>query len=139
MWLMNTYKNVDLKRLPPDSKLSFEIQLPDTQKIYNLVDVSQKPSFHSNQDSLTAYLSANITYPKKERKEGIEATVYITFIVEKDGSISNAKVLRDSIGKKDFNSEVLQVISSMPKWNPGKKDGFPVRVEVILPVKFKLE
>jgi periplasmic protein TonB len=138
-WLMNTYENVDLKRLPTGRKLSFDIQLPDTQKIYYESDISQKPSFRSNQDSLSAYLSANLNYPKKAKKEGIETTVYVTFVIEKDGTVSNAKMLRDSLGKEDFNTEVLRVINSMPKWNPGKKDGMPVRVEMILPVRFKLE
>jgi TonB family protein len=138
-WIMNSYKNIDLKRLPPDEKLSFEIQLPDTQRVYTIIDATKRPTFGKDSNSLSDYLSEHINFPKREKKEGIEATVYTTFIIEKDGSVSNAKIIRDSTGKENFNMEVLRVINSMPKWNPARNFGTPIRIRMILPVRFKLE
>jgi len=70
---------------------------------------------------MNEYLSKNIKYPKKEQKKGITGTVYINFIVEKDGTVSNAKVLRGVDGGPGLEEEALRVISHMPKWTRHSK------------------
>ena len=83
------------------------------------------------------YLAKNIKYPPKAEKKGIEGKVMINFIVEKDGSISNAKVVRHIHPLLDKEAE--RVIKAMPKWSPGKQEGKPVRVKFNIPVAFRLK
>jgi TonB family protein len=80
---------------------------------------------------------SNVRYPAEARKNGVEGTVYAKFIIEKDGSITKPEIIR-SLGS-GCDEEVLRVIGLMPKWSPGKKDGQPVAVSFMLPVKFKLD
>jgi len=79
----------------------------------------------------------NINYPETCRKDSIQGRVIITFVVEKDGSISSAEVVKSVHEKLD--TEALRVINAMPKWKPGKQRGKVVRVEYAIPVKFKLD
>ncbi len=78
----------------------------------------------------------NIRYPEMARQNGIEGTVYLKFVVEKDGSISNPQVIRNIGG--GCGAEALRVVGKMPKWTPGKQRGRVVRVLFTLPVKFSL-
>ena len=86
---------------------------------------------------LMQYLAKNIKYPPKAEKKGIEGKVMINFIVEKDGSISNVKVVRHIHPLLDKEAE--RVIKAMPKWSPGKQEGKPVRVKFNIPVAFRLK
>lgn len=83
------------------------------------------------------FIYDNIQYPGIARENGVEGTVVVQFVVEKDGSITDVKVIRD-IGA-GCGAEAMRVVNKMPKWNPGKQRGRPVRVQFNLPVKFKLE
>lgn len=85
---------------------------------------------------LLKHMYENIRYPELARHAGFEGTVYIKFVVERDGSISNAQIVRDIGG--GCGEEALKVVNNMPKWLPGKQRGRPVRVQFNLPVKFKL-
>ena len=78
----------------------------------------------------------NLSYPQEALDEGIQGTVYVSFIVEKDGSISHIKVLRDIGG--GCGEEAMRVVALMPKWEPGTQRGKPVRVQFNMPVKFTL-
>ncbi len=93
------------------------------------------------QQQLLAFMYNNIVYPMEARQEGYEGTVVASFIVEKDGSLSNAEILKDIGGGAGL--EVLRVIEGMNqaeiRWVPGKKEGEPVRARFNFPVKFKLE
>ena len=82
------------------------------------------------------YLADNIKYPKKAKDNNIEGRVFVNFVVEKDGSINEVKVLRGIGGGCD--EEAVRVINSMPKWKPGKQEGKPVRVYYTIPIFFKL-
>ncbi|MBU2649876.1 MAG: energy transducer TonB [Bacteroidetes bacterium] len=99
--------------------------------------VESMPEFPGGIEKLYAYLGANIKYPQMARESGIQGTVYVTFVVERDGSVSDIKVLRGIGGGCD--EEAIRVIQSMPKWNPGKQRGKPVRVQYNLPVRFILQ
>ncbi len=90
--------------------------------------------------AMLTYVYGNIKYPKKARKAKIEGMVVVSFIVEKDGTITNPSIYRDIGG--GAGEEVLRVVEAMndngPSWTPGTIDDKPVRVEFKLPVKFKL-
>jgi protein TonB len=81
-------------------------------------------------------LGSHIRYPSLAKDNGIEGTVVVRFIVEKDGSISQPAIIRDIGG--GCGAEALRVVKSMPTWLPGKQQGRPVRVQFSLPVQFKL-
>lgn len=103
-------------------------------KVYDFAEVM--PTFPGGTESLYSYFSKNIQYPKKARKNGIEGTVYVSYVVEGDGSISNVNILRGIGGGCD--EEAYRVVKEMPKWNPGMQDGKPVAVEYKVPIKFTL-
>ena len=94
------------------------------------------PEFYGGEDALYRFLGKNIQYPKLAKEIGIQGTVYVTFIVEKDGSISNASLIRGIGGGCD--EEAMRVVRLMPKWKAGKQRGVPVRVQFNLPIKFIL-
>ncbi len=98
--------------------------------------VDEMPEFPGGIEKLMEYLANNIKYPKKAKKNKVQGKVFVNFIVEKDGSISNIKILK-GIGY-GCNEEVIRVLKKMPKWKPGKHNGKPVRVIFNLPVKFTL-
>lgn len=98
--------------------------------------VEQKPEFPDGEAAMLKFIYDNIKYPAIARENGVEGMVVVSFVVEKDGSISDAKIARD-IGA-GCGQEAVRVVNMMPKWNPGKQRGRPVRVQFNLPVKFKL-
>lgn len=98
--------------------------------------VEEAPSFPGGDESRVKFLMENIKYPQMARESGIAGTVYVTFVVERDGSVTDVKVLRGIGGGCD--EEAVRVIQAMPKWNPGKQRGKPVRVQFNMPIKFTL-
>jgi len=109
-------------------------QLPASEKIYDTVD--DMPEFPGGQEALLNFLYTNIKYPKVARENDIQGMSVVEFIVEKDGTISNVKIKR-SIGS-GIDEEALRVVGLMPNWQPGMQDDKTVRVEFILPIRFKL-
>lgn len=107
----------------------------DTDQVFHVVEVD--PEFPGGMEALIKYLSENIKYPEQAKKDKIQGRVYISFVVEKDGSVADAKVLRGIGGGCD--EEALRVVNAMPKWTPGKQRNTPVRVQFNLPVAFKLQ
>jgi len=99
--------------------------------------VEKQPSFPGGDEARIAFMVQNIQYPEQAKKNGIQGKVFITFVVEADGSITNVKVLRGIGGGCD--EEAVRVIKLMPKWNPGTEKGQPVRVQFNLPIKFTLQ
>ena len=100
--------------------------------IYRLVD--SMPEFPGGIDSLFAFINNNLTYPAGDFD--FEARVYVAFIVEPDGSISNKCIIRGS--EELINTEALRLIDKMPKWKPGKCNDIAVPVRYIIPIRFKL-
>ena len=109
-------------------------QLADGE-VANVADES--PEFPGGMEALYKYLAENIHYPEQAKKDQIQGRVFITFVVEKDGSITDAKVVRGIGGGCD--EEALRVVNAMPKWTPGKMRGEVVRVNFNLPITFKLQ
>lgn len=108
---------------------------PDAGKIFTVVE--EMPQFPGGGEAaLLAYLRSNIKYPPLARENGIEGTVYVTFVVDKDGKVKEPKLLRGVTG---LDEEALRVISKMPDWKPGKQNGRTVAVQYNLPVRFTLK
>ncbi|HEY9083567.1 MAG TPA: energy transducer TonB [Vicingaceae bacterium] len=103
---------------------------------YVFVIVEEMPEFPGGKDSLYKFLGANIVYPNKAKKDGIEGKVYVNFTIEKDGTINKVKVLRSVHPLLD--EEAIRVVESFPKWKPGKQKGKTVRVSYNLPLNFVL-
>ncbi len=98
--------------------------------------VENMPQYPGGDKARMQYMMDNIKYPEKAKQEGISGTVYVTFLVEKNGSIGTVKILKGIGGGCD--EEALRVVSTMPKWKPGYQNGQPVRVQFNMPVSFKL-
>ena len=120
-----------LARIPNPAPLI--MREPD--RVFDVVE--QMPSFPGGQAKLMDYLSENIHYSAELAEACIQGRVIVSFIVEKDGSISNVKVLKSLDPLLD--KEAVRVVSGMPKWIPGKQNGVAVRVRYIIPVTFRLQ
>jgi periplasmic protein TonB len=98
--------------------------------------VEEMPHFPGGDNQLKTFLLSSIKYPQEARELNIQGTVYLEFVVEPDGSITNIVVKRGPGG--GLEEEALRVVKSMPLWTPGKQNGTAVRVRLTLPVKFTL-
>ena len=107
----------------------------EEEEIFTVVET--QPQFPGGEDSLYNFIYSNLRYPQEAIDNGIEGNVYITFVIEKDGSITNIKILRD-IGY-GCGAEVVRVLKMMPKWIPGSQRGKPVKGQFNIPIKFELK
>lgn len=98
--------------------------------------VEESPSYPGGDEARIRFLQENIQYPQMARESGIQGTVYVTFVVEKNGNVTDVRVLRGIGGGCD--EEAIRLIKAMPRWNPGKQRGKPVRVQFNMPIKFTL-
>lgn len=105
------------------------------QEVFDVVE--QMPEYPGGMQALFQYMADNLKYPKDAMKQQIEGRVLVQFIVETDGSISNAEVIKRVFPSLD--EEAIRVISAMPKWAPGKQNGKVVRVKFTVPVSFRLK
>lgn len=103
-------------------------------KVYDVVE--QMPEFPGGMKALNRWLAENVVYPALAAENGVQGRVVVSFIVDRDGSISNAKIARSV--DPTLDREALRVVSKMPQWKPGKQDGKPVRVKYSVPVTFRL-
>ena len=104
-------------------------------KIYDVVE--QMPTFPGGPEALFKYLSENIKYPVVAEENGIQGRVIVTYVVEKDGSISDVRVVKSV--DPSLDKEAQRVVKSMPRWIPGKQNGSAVRVKYTVPVTFRLQ
>lgn len=107
----------------------------EEQKVFDYAE--QMPSFPGGQGALNEYLSKTIRYPVAAEENGIQGRVIVQFVVEKDGSISDVRVVRSV--DPSLDKEAVRVAKSMPRWIPGKQNGSAVRVKFTLPVSFRLQ
>ncbi len=105
------------------------------QQIFTVVE--EMPEFPGGQGELLKYLGKSIRYPVIAQENGIQGRVVCAFVINRDGSIVDAEVLRGV--DPSLDKEALRVINSMPKWKPGKQRGKPVRVKYTVPVVFRLQ
>lgn len=127
--------------LPDPGNVTFEEapaeigDMNNEPKVYRYV--GQMPEFPGGTEQLYRFLGRNTRYPESARRAGIEGTVYVTFVVRSDGSISNIEIKKGLT--EDINQEVIRVIKKMPDWSPGKQNGRAVNVQYILPYVFKIK
>ena len=95
------------------------------------------PEFPGGIDSLYAFLCRNVSYPAEARDSNITGKVYVSFVVERDGVVSDVKVIKDIGG--GCGDAVVEAVKNMPRWTPGREGGEAVRVQFKLPVNFSLD
>jgi protein TonB len=115
-------------------KIEKKEEVVEEEQIFTIVE--DMPAFPGGEAELFKYLGKAIKYPQMAQDAGISGVVYVTFVVGKDGKISDAKVLRGIGGGCD--EEALRVVRAMPAWKPGKQRGKPVTVQYNLPIRFTL-
>lgn len=100
----------------------------------SLTIVEVMPEFPEGLEAMYTYLGKEVEYPSEALEAGIQGVVYVNFIIEKDGQLSGARILRGVSPLLD--AEALRVVQGMPKWTPGMQSGKPVRVQYNLPIRF---
>ena len=110
----------------------------EPDKIEEVFNLSEKPMFGTGGDNeFRTWIAQNIHYPQSAVDAQIQGKVYLQFVIEKDGSLSNIKVIRSV--DPEIDNEAIRVLVQSPKWSPGKQQGRPVRVNYIFPIAFKLK
>jgi periplasmic protein TonB len=99
--------------------------------------VEEMPEFPGGEAALRAFIAKSINYPVIAQENGVQGKVYVSFIVDKDGGISDAKIARSV--DPSLDKEALRVVNTLPKWKPGKQRGKPVRVSYTVPISFVLQ
>lgn len=105
-------------------------------KLYDLGNVEDAPEFQGGQNGLAKFLSSSLRYPRKARRKKIQGKVFVGFIVEKNGSLTDFNIVRGIGGGCD--DEAIRVLKSSPPWKPGYVNGKPVRTSYTLPITFQL-
>ncbi len=116
-----------------------DIQIDDEEvddEPVNFYSVQEQPEFPGGEAALYQYLSNNIHYPEDAMGNDIQGTVWVQFIIDKNGNVTNIKVVRSV--DPSLDREAIRVVKSMPRWKPGKQRGKPVRVIFQVPIKFEI-
>ncbi|MVN92940.1 energy transducer TonB [Mucilaginibacter aquatilis] len=109
-------------------------QTAESNQVYS---VAQKmPVFMGGNGAFEKYIAKNLRYPKKAKDKKIQGKVYVSMIIEKDGSVKNVKAERGA--SPELNAEAVRIVSSSPKWTPGQQNGKAVRVYQMVPIEFSL-
>ena len=108
---------------------------PEVEKVFDVVE--QMPSFPGGPSALLEWLSNNVKYPVVAQENGVQGRVVVSFVVERDGSITDVKVVRGV--DPSLDKEASRVVKAMPRWIPGKQNGSAVRVKYNVPVAFRLQ
>ena len=107
---------------------------PDENSIFQVVE--QLPEFPGGMAELMKYLQKNLRYPQICKEQGVQGRVIVQFVVNTDSTITDVNVIKSV--NPHLDEEAVRVVKAMPKWNPGKQRGEPVRVRFTLPVTFRL-
>ncbi|WP_421942273.1 TonB family protein [Pedobacter sp.] len=109
---------------------------PNKDNVFDFVSIDKQPEFPGGIKKLYEYFGENIRYPKKAREENIQGKVFVSFVVEKDGKLSDIMITRGV--SDELDAEAVRVLENCPKWNPGIVKGEPVRVKYNINVNFSL-
>ena len=112
---------------------AFQISTNDEEEVF--LSAEQNPEFPGGVNELFKFINKNLHYPERAMEQGIQDKIVVRFIVEKDGSVSNAVAIRGE--HEILKVEAIRVIQSLPKFKPGSQNGKPVRVYYTLPINFK--
>ena len=129
-----TTQNGQNKPEPVKSEPLYKPQPVNSNSVYDVVE--QMPSFPGGISGLRTYLNQNIRYPAEAQENCVQGRVVVSFVVGKDGHISDVTVLRSV--DPSLDKEAVRVIRNMPRWTPGKQGGEPVKVRYNVPVSFRL-
>ena len=110
-------------------------QKQQKEEPFNVVE--NMPEFPGGVEAMIAFISSNIQYPADAAKKKIDGRVLVNFVVEKDGSISEVKVVKP--GFPSLDAEAVRVVKAMPNWKPGMQRGQVVRVQFTMPIEFRLK
>ena len=137
-----TNEIVVVEQAPADQKGVKPVEMPNAMKVKKAEKeafdvVEQMPQYPGGPAALMQFLSQNVKYPVEAHKAGVQGRVIANFVVEKDGSITEAKIVKSV--SPELDAEALRVIGSMPNWMPGMQNGEPVRVKYTVPITFKLQ
>ena len=99
--------------------------------------VEDMPAFPGGMEAMIQFISSNIKYPADAKKQKVDGRVLVNFVVEKDGSITEVKVIKPTFPSLD--AEAVRVVKAMPKWKPGYQNGQAVRVQFAMPINFSLK
>ena len=128
-------RNVELRE---NVQIPVEVTMPARERENRIYDVVENPpSFPGGQAACMQWLSSHMQYPPVAEENNIQGRVVVSFVVEKDGSLSNVEVARDVDPALD--KEAVRLVRAMPKWNPGTQNDTPVRVKYNFPIIFKLQ
>jgi protein TonB len=119
-------QNIDAPPPPP----------PVEEEIFDLAAVQEQPEFPGGMEEMYKYLGKLQKYPDMEADAGIQGKVYVEFVVEKDGRVTDVKLKKGVSAGLD--KEAMRLVKAMPNWNPGKMNGKAVKCRFVLPVKFTL-
>jgi len=106
-------------------------------KTYEMFDIQKPPSFPGGEAELMKFLNKNIEYPALAKENNIQGVAVLTFVVNKDGSVSDVAIVKEIGG--GCGKEAVRVVRTMPKWSAGEANGHPVKVRFTLPVRFRLD
>jgi periplasmic protein TonB len=120
---------------PPTTLVSPPVTPPTFDPEFTVVE--EMPEFPGGQVELYKYLGKNINYPEISKSKGAQGKVYVSFVIEKNGSITGVEIMKGV--EKNLDKEAKKVIEKMPNWKPGKQRGQLVRVRFIIPVNFELK
>lgn len=133
---------VVVEQAPANQKEVKPVEMPNAMKVEKAEKeafdvVEQMPQFPGGMKELMTFLSENVRYPEAAHKTGVQGRVIAKFVVEKDGSITEAKIVKSV--SPELDAEALRVIGTMPNWMPGMQNGEPVRVKYTVPITFRLQ
>lgn len=142
----------DEEEIEEEIKIDFDIDITDETVIENLIEldeptdefdknaiflfVEHQPTFNGGYKAFYKYINKRLKYPSQARRMGIEGKVFLNFIIDREGNITNIKVTR-GIGA-GCDEAAIKALQNAPKWNPGKQRGIPVKVNMSLPITFNL-
>jgi len=123
-----------------DQKISIEMMErkydDNTDNVLKYDEVDVKPTYPGGEMAMMTFLAKQIQYPQEAHESGIQGRVFVGFTVETNGAVSNVEVVKGIGGGCD--EEAVRVVKSMPRWIPGKKQGKFVRVNLAIPISFRL-
>ncbi len=108
----------------------------ETDEVFQFAVIEDKPTFPGGEGAMLQYLAENIKYPEISIESDSQGTVYVQFVIDKSGNVTDILIVRGV--DKYIDKEAVRVMKSMPKWKPGKQRGKPVKVQYVIPVKFTL-
>jgi len=130
-----TNEAVAIEEIVVETKVEV-IEVEESKKeVFTIVE--EMPAFPGGEAERNKFLAENIQYPQQATENGIQGTVYVSFVVDSKGNVTDVKILRGIGGGCD--EEALRVVRMMPKWHPGKQNGKNVRVLFNMPIYFKLQ